>query len=91
MNTEKEIYAIAAETLAIQIVLAETLFHLRKLSPEFNSAIQQTFDDAASIAETTALHLGKSASPEHTVKAIRIIDEMRAVVFGQQGKPKHAV
>jgi hypothetical protein len=91
MDVEREIHALAAETLALQYVLTQTLFRLSRLGPDVNHAIIEVFDDAANIAEQTAIHLGKSASPEHTVKALRVVEEMRAVVFGDQNKPKHAV
>jgi hypothetical protein len=91
MDVEREIHALAAETLALQFVLTQALFRLSNLNSNNREAIALAFDDAASIAESTAIHLGKAAPAEHTVKALRIVEEMRAVVFGNQGKPKHGV
>lgn len=91
MDVEREIRALTAESVATQFVLTQALYELSRLGPNFSGAIRKAFDDAANIAETTAIHLGKSASPEQTVKAIRIVEELRAVVFSDKSDPKHAV
>ena len=86
MNVEQEIRALAAESIATQFVLTQVLSELSKLGPDFSRAIRNAFDDAANIAETTAIYLGKSAPPEQGVKAIRIVEELRAVVFRESGR-----
>jgi len=43
------------------------------------------------MAQSTAVKIGTDASPDHTVKAIRIIDELRTAVLGADGEPKHMV
>jgi hypothetical protein len=91
MDVEREIHALAAENLAIQYVLTQALRRISRLNPEAKTAILQAFDDAAGVADSFAVFAGSTASPEHTVKAIRIVEEMRAVVFGNKDKPKHAV
>jgi hypothetical protein len=68
MDYDKEINALDAETLA--------------LNPLLRPAIVEGFDQSADEADSVAVRFGKSASSEHTVKAIRIIEEMRAVVLG---------
>jgi hypothetical protein len=40
--------------------------------------VAAVFDDAASQAEDFAIKLGKSALPDHTVKAIKIVEQLRA-------------
>jgi len=91
MDLEREIHALGAETLALQTVVSQILYRLSKLSPDIRKAIADGFDDAANITEQNAIQLGKAASPEHTVKAIRVVEELRTVVFGNQGKPKRTV
>ena len=91
MDLEHEIYSLSAETLALQTVLTQTLSRLSRLSPEISRAVRDGFDDAANVTERLAIHFGKAARPEHTVKALRVVEEMRAVVFGDKGEPKHAV
>jgi hypothetical protein len=91
MDIEREIHALEVETLALNYVLTQALFRMSRLSPEVNRAIAEAFDDAADVAQSTAVYLGKSAPAQHTVKVLRVVEEMRAVVFGDQNKPKHAV
>jgi hypothetical protein len=91
MDTEHEIHSLAAETMALQFVVTQTLFRLSKLGPAYSGAIAQAFDDAANIAESLAIHFGKRASPEQNVKTLRVVEELRAVVFGGETKPKHAI
>lgn len=91
MDVEREIHALAAENIAAQYILTHFLYRLSRMSPELSHLVRQAFDDAANVAEQTAIHLGKAASPEHSVKAIRVIEEIRAVVLGNRDKPKHAV
>jgi hypothetical protein len=43
------------------------------------------------MAESVAVQFGKAASPEHTVKALRIIEEMRTAVFGVGDGPKKQI
>ena len=90
MDTEKEIQALSAETLAFSLILGNVLGKLAK-NPSVREAIAEGFDRAADGAESIAVRLGKSASPEHTVKAMRIIEEMRAAVLGDEGKPKNLI
>jgi hypothetical protein len=90
MNTEKEIQALSAETLAFSIMLGSVLSKLAK-DPTLRFTITQAFNEAADVAQSVAVRFGKSASPEHTVKALRIIEEMRAMVLGDENKPKSFV
>lgn len=91
MDIERELHAIAGENMATQFVFTQILFRISKLSPDLSLAIRQGFDDAANIAERWTFKLGTAAPSEHTVKTLKIIEEMRTVVFGNQGEPKHAV
>lgn len=91
MDTEQEIYALSAETIATQYVLTHLLLRLSKLTPDLNRAVREAFDDASSIAEILAINFGKTARPEQTVKAMRIVEDMRAVIFGRENKPEHGV
>jgi hypothetical protein len=89
MDFEKEIHSLAAEVLALNIVLCNVLNKLLRDDPALRSAIADGFNQSADTAESVAILLGKSASPDHTVKALRIIEEMRGVVLGDGNeKPK---
>ena len=86
-----EIEMLAAETLALQSILAHVLAEVAKVDIRIAAAIRKGFDDAESDAEDTAIQVGKSASPNHTVEALGIIEYMRTATFGDQDKPKHIV
>jgi hypothetical protein len=90
MDTEKEIRALAAETLAFSIILGNVLSKLAS-DPSLRAAIVQGFDQSADVADGIAVKFGTTASSEHTIKALRIIEEMRAMVLGDDGKPKHLI
>ena len=91
MNVEKEIQSLAAEALAVQIVLAHVLDNLYRNHPKLRDAIRRGFEDAASDAEDIATRLGSSAHSEQTVRASRIIEELRTATLGDHDKPKDAV
>jgi hypothetical protein len=91
LNIRSEIRYLGAETLALQIALVSVLSGLAKSDPKLAGIIREAFDNAANIAEEAAIRLGKAASPEHTVRALEIIEEMRVTALGSQGKPKHGV
>jgi hypothetical protein len=78
MNFKLEIERLAAETLALQTVLFGLLFHLQRGTPD---PIRKTLDEAADLVESQAIRYGKAASPEHIVKALSIIEEMRAMII----------
>jgi hypothetical protein len=90
MNIEKEIHALSTKTLAFSIILGRVLSKLAT-DRTLRFTITEAFNEAADVAQSVAVQFGKSASPEHTVKALRIIEEMRAMVLGDEGKPKNLV
>jgi hypothetical protein len=90
LDLENEIHSLAAETLALSIIVGNVLGTLAK-NPVLRPAIIDGFNRAADVADSVAVQFGKSASPEHTIKALRIIEEMRTVALGDEGKPKSLV
>jgi hypothetical protein len=91
MDYEQQIVALNAETLALQTLLVQILGRLAVQNAGMAHAIKLGFDDASSVTEDSAVKFGKSASPEHIVKAIRIIEELRTATLGYPDKPKHAI
>ena len=87
---KKKSTRLSAETLAFSIILGRVLSKLAT-DRTLRFTITEAFNDAADVAQSVAVQFGKSASPEHTVKALRIIEEMRAMVLGDEGKPKNLV
>jgi hypothetical protein len=72
-------------------VLAQVLYELKSLDPRFADAIARGFDNAASLVENIAIKVGEASPPEHLVKALRIVEELRTVSLGHHDKPRHGV
>jgi len=91
MDYEGQIVALNADTLALQALLVHVLKRVAVHDAKLAHAIKLGFDDASSVTEDSAIKFGKAASPEHIVKAIRIIEELRTATLGHPDKPKHAI
>jgi hypothetical protein len=90
MENEKEIRTLSAETLAMNIVLANLFSRFARI-PALRLAIVVGFDQSVDMVEDITSMFGKSASPDHMVKALHLVEEMRAMVLGDGGKPKDLV
>ena len=86
MDYDSEIIALNAETLAIQAVLSRVLRRVAWVDTRVAEAMRRGFDDAASHVEDVAFKLGKTASSGHTVKALAIVEDLRAATFGKNDK-----
>lgn len=91
MDYESEILSLGAESLALQCILANVLSQIGRENSAVAGAIRRGFDDASSEITDLAIRLGKTARPEHVVKAIRVIEELRTASVGDQDKPRHGV
>ena len=91
MDTDHEINSLSGETLAIQWILSQVLQELRLLDPRFTDAIARGFDRAARHVEDLAIQAGETVPPEHLVKALRIVEELRTASIGRHDKPRHVV
>ena len=78
MDYDSEITSLAAETLAIQFAITNVLYEIKLLSPQLADAIGRGFDHAASQVENMAIKAGKTVPPEHLVKALGIVEELRS-------------
>ena len=87
MDYDREIALLNAETLATQQVLTSVLYELKSLNPSVAAAISRGFDNAARQVEDMAIQAGESVRPEHLVKAIRVVEELRTASLGYSGKP----
>ena len=88
---DKEIYSLFAETVALQQILTNVFYELKLLDPRYADAIARGFDNATRQAEDLAIKAGKASQPEHLVKAIDIIENLRAASLGNHDKPRHGV
>jgi hypothetical protein len=91
MDYEKEILALNAEKMAIQNILVNVLYRLGRLNPAFGEAIKHGFDDAANMVEQIAIAHGQAARPEHLVRALKIVEELRPIALGRPAAPKRDV
>jgi hypothetical protein len=87
MEHENETRSLSPETLATSIVLANLLSGFARI-PALRFAIVTCFDQSVDMAEDMAPMFDKSASPDHTLKVLRLVEEMRAMVLGNARKPK---
>ena len=71
--------------------MASVLREISKIDRRFYDAIKLGFDDSASKTEDIAIRFGKAASPDHLVKAIRIVEELRTATLGNHDKPRHSI
>ena len=86
MVDEKQIASLTAETLAMQFLLTNVLLQLGKLDPILQSAIKRGLDNAADGVEDLASHPGAvRVSPDLIAKALRVIEDTRAVLVGDDG------
>jgi hypothetical protein len=76
---KQQLTALRAETHAIQAVLTNVLFQLKRLDPVLADAIARSFDNAADQIERA----GRLASSEPVVKALVIIEELRGASLGR--------
>jgi hypothetical protein len=90
MDYDKELAALAAENLALSIIFGQVLSKLAKI-PMLREAIIEGFDQSADVVDSVSMIPRNSTSPNHSVEALRIIEEVRAMVLGDDGKPKHRV
>jgi hypothetical protein len=91
MDNEHEIASLAAETLALQVVLTNILHQIALTNPDLDGMIRLGFDNAANEVENLAITAGKAARPDHLVKALSVVESLRAMTLGDRNKPKHDV
>jgi hypothetical protein len=90
-RTATEIVSLAAQMQAVTTIIVHVLRRVRQTDPKLAAAISLGFDDAASFAENFVFKRRKTALPEHVVKALGIIEELRTATLGNKTKPKHGV
>ncbi len=69
------------ETLALQWMLAAFMRAVIGSGEVSKSTVAQSLDAAANIVEEIAIRFGKDASSEHTVRALKIVEELRKQVL----------
>jgi hypothetical protein len=91
MDYEKEIASLHGETLAFGAIISFVLARIIQADPKMRAVIAAGFDDAANFVENFAIKAGKAASPDHTIKALRGVEELRTATIGDRGEPRRTV
>lgn len=81
MDYDREVRALAAETLALSAIIGAVCDRIARSSPEGREIIQAAFDDAAYFVEHVALVFGPTASPEQTLAALKVTEQIRAIAL----------
>jgi hypothetical protein len=90
-DVEKRIRELEAENLALSIIVGNVLSKLAR-NPSLRRAIIEGFDQSANVAESVSLtKFGESAAPKHVVEALRIIEETRVMILGNESQPDDPV
>lgn len=80
---------LSAETLALQFILVHVLNRVAGTSQEASQTIVTAFDEAANGLESFCISLGKDSA--HGVTALKVVEDLRAMVLGRNNKPRQAV
>ena len=78
-----DLTTLRAETFAIQAILTNVLFELKKLDPIMAEAIARGFDNAANQIENVTIGTGQRASSEPLAKALSLIEDLRTATLGR--------
>ena len=88
MNIEDEVLSLSAFELAMQTLFCELCVTLIMKDPTNKYFIKKVFDNSANYVENIAIALGENANPKHTVKALKIVEEIRNSVIESTTKKK---
>jgi hypothetical protein len=84
MDTEREIYRLAARTMALEVIFKNLLRDLAQTEPYWRVRLASALDSSADQLEGATIKLGKSAHPDHLAEALRTCEEFRAVVLSER-------
>ena len=84
MDTEREIYRLAARTMALEVIFKNLLRDLAQTEPYWRVRLSSALNSASDQLESATIKLGKSAHPEHLAEALRTCEEFRAVIMSER-------
>jgi hypothetical protein len=82
-SLESESRNLAADVLAVRMVLAHVLGRIYQLDPILAEAIQGGFEDAEGIIQKAVATSHKRASSDQAVKALTVVDALRAAIVAK--------
>lgn len=77
-QNDKDYLNLLGETMALQVIIAALA---RQLAVQNSQSVAVAFDNAANIIEDFALKVGGSGKADHIGHALRVVEELRTVVF----------
>lgn len=77
-QNDKDYLNLLGETMALQVIVAALA---RQLADQNRQSVAVAFDNAANIIEDFAFKLGGVGKADHIGHALRVIEELRTVVF----------
>ena len=81
MTQEDARDSIAGDIMAMQVILVSVLQRLAQSDPQLAGAIKDGLDDAANKTENIAIKFGKAPASHHTIKALRIVENLRSAIL----------
>jgi hypothetical protein len=85
MSVKGDTRALAAEMLAVKTVMAHVLGRIDQLDPVLAEAVRAGFEDAANQIRKTAAKSHTKVTSEQAIKALAIIEDLRAATFSKMG------
>jgi hypothetical protein len=86
---KRQIELAFAEAAAAQLLLVNLMRELRTVVP--TEIIKKAFDETIDDLTITSVMAGSPDRPTHNPETLRIVEELRKIVFTRQDKPKRAV
>ncbi len=91
MDYDNEIHQLAAETIAMQVVIQHICRALIERDPGLKPVLEAAFDNAISQLEDFTIRMGAKVSPDHLLKSVQIADQLRKTIFSRDDGPKKVV
>jgi len=91
MSVEKEGRTLGAEVLAVKTVMANILARIARLDPMLADAIRGGFGDASDKIRKMVSRSGKRESSDQAIKALAVVETLRASIIPKTDKPYPAV
>jgi hypothetical protein len=85
-SLESEPRNLAADVLAVRMVLAHVLGRIYQLDPILAEAIHGGFEDAEGIIRKAVATSRKRATSDQAVKALAVVDALRAGIVAKPDK-----
>ena len=86
MSNDRDIRALDAKALALEMVFAHVFNRIGKLDPVLAAAIQQGFNDASHEMEELAIKSESAESSDRAVNALAIVEHLRVMTLANSDR-----